>query len=834
IGETVDEARRAAIRMAEGPYVCILHADTVPLEPGWLARMIDVMESRDAGVVGARLVLPRRPGPPTAPLAEPPDLTLESRGIELDAAGGLPRPRHVGAGEDPRAAEARSTGTVPAVASACLLVRRADLDPVDDLLVDDAAWAVDLCLRLRAQGRTVAYAGDAVLWHAGQAEASDDPTIDSTGPWDAFDRRWARRLFREVLRDRVRGTGDWAGSPIHVAITVTRNDDGIPYGDAYTARELGDALRALGWRVSYIERYKDHWYDLDPSVDVVIALLDLFDVRRVPRHVVKVAWVRNWADRWLSHPWFDDYDLVFGVSGPVQRVIRERSAKVAHLMPLATNEARFRPAAEDPALSTDVVFVGSNWGEERGVARALPALASDGVRTRLFGRGWEDVPGMTGVAGGVLPYERVPDAYASAAIVIDDTASPTRPYGAVNARVFDALAAGRIVVSDNAEGVRELFDADFPVWDDPSTLKSQVRELLADPDRRGELARRYRKEVLGRHTYSHRAAELRERLLEWADRPHVAIHIGPRDWEQAQGWGDTAFGRAVQRQFERAGWPAAVLVHAEAEDPVAVRADVALHVFGVRAPTVRPDQASLLWIISHPDRVTADLCDRYDRVFVASDVFLARLQARVGVPLMPLHQASDPERFYPDPTGPSHQLLFVGNSRKVHRPVLDFLAGTPWDLAVYGQNWTPDLLDPKFLKGEWIPNEDVRHYYSSAEIVLNDHWQDMRDDGFISNRVYDALASGAFVVSDHVPGIDEEFDGGVVTYEDRQELLAKIERYLADPRERRALAERGRRAVLERHTFEHRVRAILAAIEPLLERRPMAVTPTDVTGAAAG
>jgi spore maturation protein CgeB len=209
-------------------------------------------------------------------------------------------------------------------------------------------------------------------------------------------------------------------------------------------------------------------------------------------------------------------------------------------------------------------------------------------------------------------------------------------------------------------------------------------------------------------------------------------------------------------------------------------------------------------------------------VFVASDVFAADLAERVAPPVRSLHQATDPDRFFPERGGPGHELLFVGNSRRVRRPILDALAGTPHDLAVYGGNWTPDLLDPRRLRGDWIPNDDLRRYYSSAGIVLSDHWPDMRDEGFISNRVYDALACGAFVLSDAVFGIGDEFDGGLATYEDPDELEGLVESYLADPDERRRRADRGRAAVLARHTFAHRVDAIIAATEPLLRARGVA------------
>jgi hypothetical protein len=321
-------------------------------------------------------------------------------------------------------------------------------------------------------------------------------------------------------------------------------------------------------------------------------------------------------------------------------------------------------------------------------------------------------------------------------------------------------------------------------------------------------------------------ADLHAAISDWLERIRFALHIGPADWAAAGRWGDTPFARAMARQLEALGNPSSVVVFGERDDPVALRADVALHIVGTRRLPLRPAQLNLLWIISHPDAVRAKRCAAYDLIFVASDPFLEHLSEQVSVPLIPLHQATDPDRFRPDPGGPAHELLFVGNSRNRHRPVLDALAGTDRDLAVYGGNWRPELLDPRYLRGDWIPNDQVHRAYASAAIVLNDHWPDMRDEGFISNRIYDVLASGGFVLTDPVAGLDLEFDGAVATWTDADDLRASVERYLAEPRLRRAMHERGRAAVLARHTFAHRAEALVSAARPLWERRPLAITGT--------
>ena len=127
------------------------------------------------------------------------------------------------------------------------------------------------------------------------------------------------------------------------------------------------------------------------------------------------------------------------------------------------------------------------------------------------------------------------------------------------------------------------------------------------------------------------------------------------------------------------------------------------------------------------------------------------------------------------------------------------------------------------MKGESVPNTELARYYSAADIVLNDHWDDMRIEGFISNRLYDALASGAFVISDTVDGIEAEFDGAVPTYGSRDELEPLIARYLDDPDARQRLVDRGRAIVLERHTFDLRAQALSGVAERLADGRPAGV-----------
>jgi hypothetical protein len=283
-----------------------------------------------------------------------------------------------------------------------------------------------------------------------------------------------------------------------------------------------------------------------------------------------------------------------------------------------------------------------------------------------------------------------------------------------------------------------------------------------------------------------------------------AIKIAPPAWDGAEGWGDTHFARAVAAELRRRGHAPRVEVVHEWES--SADADVVLVLRGLSQFVPRPGQRSLLWVISHPELVSGAECDRYDHVFVASAPDAERIAALTRTPVSVLEQATDPAVFFPEHDAAlAHEIAYVGNSRGVRRRALDLLLPTARDLAVWGRDWE-GLIDARHVVGTHLPSDAVRRAYSSAGVVLNDHWDAMRDQGYVSNRVYDVLACGGALLTDDVPGLRERFGSALATYGSREELAAEVERLLATARD-----GRGRERVLAGHTFAHRVDALLAA-----------------------
>lgn len=102
--------------------------------------------------------------------------------------------------------------------------------------------------------------------------------------------------------------------------------------------------------------------------------------------------------------------------------------------------------------------------------------------------------------------------------------------------------------------------------------------------------------------------------------------------------------------------------------------------------------------------------------------------------------------------------------------------------------------------------------YANAKINLNIfHVQCV---GAANPRVYDVLACGGFLLTNSIPGLEDEFDLGqdLAVFHTRDELREKVRYYLANPGERREIALRGQARVLAKYGYNDRMQRLLMAM----------------------
>lgn len=297
----------------------------------------------------------------------------------------------------------------------------------------------------------------------------------------------------------------------------------------------------------------------------------------------------------------------------------------------------------------------------------------------------------------------------------------------------------------------------------------------------------------------------RSRAMSWS-----VVVAAPRPPAGDQ-WGDTIFARDLVAALERAGQRAKVVFRPGAESEGREGDDVVVVLRGLQRVTPRRGSQGrrgatwMLWVISHPELVEADEPGQYDATFAASAHWSRA--ADFGVPVTPLLQATAPERFHPGVAAPDSgaDVLFVGSTRGEYRPAVRACVEAGINVDIHGVGWS-EYLPPERIAGEFLDPGDLPVAYASARVVLNDHWADMAREGFLSNRLFDAAATGTRVLSDQATGLGEVFGEVVRTYASAEDLVQQLrEREWPDREARLALASR----IAREHSFDARAAVLI-------------------------
>lgn len=127
-------------------------------------------------------------------------------------------------------------------------------------------------------------------------------------------------------------------------------------------------------------------------------------------------------------------------------------------------------------------------------------------------------------------------------------------------------------------------------------------------------------------------------------------------------------------------------------------------------------------------------------------------------------------------------------------------------------------LDPAFTLPN-LRNHGTADYYSEMPLVfkksrinLNISLRSIKSG--IPLRGFDIMGSGGFLLSNYQEDFLENFTPGVdfEYYENEQDLLQKIDYYLAHEEERQAIAKNGHDKVADAHTYRDRVREMLSCL----------------------
>ena len=584
-------------------------------------------------------------------------------------------------------------------------------------------------------------------------------------------------LLRKTLRSKVLTDHQyWTATKPVIAFAVSEASASTTLGDFYTAYEIAQELSKLvDARIVFLEE-KHNWYNIR-DIDVLVAMTHNYDLAKVQnpkQNLVTVGWARNWFPEW-SKKRNSTYDIIVASSEKGAATIRKSLGHPVEILRIATSPERFY-ADPSVAKTIDYVFTGNFWGHARDLIYLLEPEALP-YTFEIYGAGWDRVPSLAAYAKGFTRYDDLAGIYRRARVVVDDANSVTKDWGGVNSRVFDAISAGALVITNSRRASEDAFDGKLPWFEDRDGLEALLHRYCGNEDERVAALAPLQEIVRERHTYSSRAKHFFSTLKNGlAKMFRIAIKVPCPSEEEAHLWGDYHFAQSLAKELRALGHSVRLDLLKDWQGSHHMRDDVVIVLRGLSEYIPTPDQINLCWLISHPTSVSLAELRKYDRVYVASHKYDGWLRQMGLTNTEVLLQCVDTDMFSSNGPRPEKKfdVLFVGNSRNVLRPIVrDAYAINP-ALSVIGSGWT-ELLPEKCILQQSVPHEDLPETYAKARVVLNDHWDTMSEHGFISNRLFDCVAAGAYVVSDYVDGISDLFGPLVKQYKSVDELKELID-----------------------------------------------------------
>lgn len=176
----------------------------------------------------------------------------------------------------------------------------------------------------------------------------------------------------------------------------------------------------------------------------------------------------------------------------------------------------------------------------------------------------------------------------------------------------------------------------------------------------------------------------------------------------------------------------------------------------------------------------------------------------------------------------SHDVVFVGggvhyghNEWPYRRELVTWLKNTYGDR--YGKYGHPEPT---------MRNQDLNDLYASSKVVIGDSLcLNFTHENYWSDRVYETIGRGGFIIHPYIKGMEEEFTDGesIVFYEfgNFQQLKEKIDYYIQHNEARNEIRRAGQELVRENYTYHNRLTEAMSIIEKDLEAQKLAKVAYD-------
>jgi spore maturation protein CgeB len=265
--------------------------------------------------------------------------------------------------------------------------------------------------------------------------------------------------------------------------TCTPSKQNYGWGDTYFANSLARAFVNFGHKCEV--HFRNVWDQLDSHIDIVIHITGLFRYTPKPNNF-NILWIINHPELHTFEE-INQFDVVFCASKLYLENLKNNIKIPCFYLPQTTDDEFFNPSKNNSTKDIDILFVGNNYYGGRKCRKIIQDVLETGKQYNLcvVGQGWHNIIDDRYIKAEFVEWEKLPELYARAKIVLNDHQQSMRQFGFVNNRTFDLAALKAFQISNYVEGIEEF---GIVTYKTPEDLRQKLDYLLQNESERQEFA----------------------------------------------------------------------------------------------------------------------------------------------------------------------------------------------------------------------------------------------------------------------------------------------------------------------------------------------------------
>lgn len=276
---------------------------------------------------------------------------------------------------------------------------------------------------------------------------------------------------------------------------------------------------------------------------------------------------------------------------------------------------------------------------------------------------------------------------------------------------------------------------------------------------------------------------------------------------------------AMEKAFSRVGYN---VVSSTQDNLYPVNAEDAGVNFYVRGYTpyaelkTKENAVNVLYIRDY-DMLSQEELAPFDGIATSSPDFYSYVMS-AGYAALYLPEFTDPSVYYPAPNNAlTHNLLYVGDNER-HSVAVATALEAKLPVEIFGRFWNGNI-DEEYIKGEYIHENELASYFSSAKINLVNVTENESRIGVIPARIFDVAASKGFIIAPYNAQIEKVFGDAIPMFKNAEELKELYNKYLKDDAARAEKAEKAYKIAVAEYNVDAFVQRLNGLVEFLINEK---------------